>query len=154
MVHRVTMQLQDRMIEVSSMLPSLPKLSGGVVEVLPSQGSLNIQGNGETTTQVSTTNGDKFSKLEAGKRWWMRKRWWYAEEMVEHRTKMAEKWGNGCGRPDVRARGRMSGPGRMSGARAGCPGCPSQEKFLATGGVWGKIRWIFRMKFREKWRKS
>jgi len=61
------MQLQDRMIEVSSMLPSLPKLSGGVVEVLPSQGSLNIQGNGETTTQVSTANGDKFSKLEAVK---------------------------------------------------------------------------------------
>ena len=66
------MQLQDRMSEVSSMLPSLPKLSGGVVEVLPFQGSLNIQGNGETTTQVSTANGDKFSKLEAGKRWWMR----------------------------------------------------------------------------------
>ena len=154
MVHRVTMQLQGRKNKVSSMLPSLPKLSGGVVEVLPSQGSRNIQGNGETKTQVSTANGDKFSKLEAGKRWWMRKRWWYAEEMVEHRTKMAEKWGNGCGRPDVRAKGRMSGPGRMSGARAGCPGCPSQEKFLATGGVWGKIRWIFRMKFREKWRKS
>ena len=154
MVHRVTMQLQDRMIEVSSMLPSLPKLSGGVVEVLPSQGSLNIQGNGETTTQVSTANGDKLFKLGAGKRWWLRKWWWYAEEIVEHRTKMAERWGNGCGRPDVRARGRMSGPGRMSGARAGCPGCPSQEKFLATGGVWGKIRWIFRMKFREKWRKS
>lgn len=65
------MQLQDRMIEVSSMLPSLPKLSGGVVEVLPSQGSLNIQGNGETTTQVSTANGDKFSKLETVKRWWL-----------------------------------------------------------------------------------
>ena len=126
------MQLQDRMIEVSSMLPSLPKLSGGVVEVLPSQGSLNIQGNGETTTQVSTANGDKFSKLEAGKRWWMRKRWWYAEEMVEHRTKMAEMLRNGCGRPDVRAKGRMSGPGRMSGARAGCPGCPSQEEHDAT----------------------
>ena len=71
MVHRVTMQLQDRMIEVSSMLPSLPKLSGGVVEVLPSQGSRNIQGNGETKTQVSTANGDKFSKLEAVKRWWL-----------------------------------------------------------------------------------
>ena len=26
-----------------------------------------------------------------------------------------EWWKNGCGRPDVRARGRMSGPGRMSG---------------------------------------
>ena len=91
MVHRVTMQLQGRMNKVSLMLPSLPKLSGGVVEVLPFQGSLNIQGNGETTTQVSTANGDKFSKLEAGKRWWMRKRLWYAEEMVEHRTKMAER---------------------------------------------------------------
>ena len=76
MVHRVTMQLQDRMIEVSSMLPSLPKLSGGVVEVLPSQGSLNIQGNGETTTQVSKAKGDTLFKLGAGKRWWLRKVRW------------------------------------------------------------------------------
>ena len=60
------MQLQDRMIEVSSMLPSLPKLSGGVVEVLPSQGSLNIQGNGETTTQVSKAKGDTF-QTQSGK---------------------------------------------------------------------------------------
>ena len=67
MVHRVTMQLQDRMIEVSSMLPSLPKLSGGVVEVLPFQGSLNIQGNGETTTQVSKAKGDKMFQIVAVK---------------------------------------------------------------------------------------
>ena len=45
---------------------------------------------------------------------------------------------NGCGRPDVRARGRMSGPGRMSGARAGCPGCPSQQEHVAKGGLRGK----------------
>ena len=88
MVHRVTMQLQDRMIEVSSMLPSLPKLSGGVVEVLPSQGSRNIQGNGETKTQVSTANGDKYSKLETVKQWWLlrkiggglRKNGWITEQ--------------------------------------------------------------------------
>src|SRR6187399_1279261 len=94
MVHRVTMQLQGRMSEVSSMLPSLPKLSGGVVEVLPFQGSLNIQGNGETTTQVSKAKGDTLFKLRAGKRRWLRKvdcicgRWlvaevWYVTEQVQ-----------------------------------------------------------------------
>ena len=47
-------------------------------------------------------------------------------------------WKSSCGGPDVRARGRMSGPGRMSGARAGCPGCPSQQEHVAKGGFRGK----------------
>src|SRR6187399_1222488 len=60
-------------------------------------------------------------------------------------------WFCGCGRLDVRAKGRMSGLGRMSGARAGCPGRPSQQEHVAKGwfrdknsaefadGNWGKV---------------
>ena len=116
------MQLQDRMIEVSSMLPSLPKLSGGVVEVLPFQGSLNIQGNGETTTQVSKAEGDTLSELRAGKRWWLREvdgscgRWVVAEGGTEQNQQFQ-------GLSDVRQvpvvrsfwLGRTSGGDRKSG---------------------------------------
>ena len=118
------MQLQGRMSEVSSMLPSLPKLSGGVVEVLPSQGSLNIQGNGETTTQVSKAKGDTLFKLRAVKRWWLRKvggscgRWVVAEGGTEQNQQFQ-------GLSDVRQlpvvrsvwKGRTSGGDRKSGKK-------------------------------------
>ena len=148
---------------MSSMLPSLPKLSGGVVGVLPSQGSLNIQGNGETTTQVSTANGDKFSKLEAGKRWWLlrkiggglrknewiierKRRWRFARWCVVVVLWLREA---GCPgqRPDVRAGPDVRGTSRMSGV-------PEPGRTRCNGGFGAKIRRIFRMKFGEKWRKS
>lgn len=50
--------------KVSSMLPSLSRMSASVVDVVPFQVSLNTRGNGETTTQVTKTNDE----IESGVR--------------------------------------------------------------------------------------